>query len=79
MTFKDDKKIVVINLLKTAVSKLVQEITLRYLEKINISPKIKELLIVILKGIDYSDEQINELIRKKENEKKGIFGGLFGK
>jgi len=70
LTFKDDKKTEIINLLKQAVEKLILEITL--------TPKIKELLFVILRVIDYKDEEINEILKKKEAKKGGIFGGIFG-
>ena len=64
-----------------------QEIFKQYLEKLIfelqlklgfclISVKIKEILIMIMKLVEYPQEQINDIFNRKEG-KKGFFGGIF--
>jgi hypothetical protein len=41
------------------------------------STKIKEILTVIMKLIDYSEDQINDIFNRKD-KKKNFFSGIFG-
>jgi len=66
VTLQDGKKTEVISMLKQAFEKLVSEI--------QISSKVKEYLNVIFKVLDYSEDEINRIIKK--TDKKG-FLSLF--
>jgi hypothetical protein len=67
VTLQDGKKTEIVSILKQAFEKLVYEISL--------SGKVKEYVVVILKILDYDENDISRVIKK---EKKG-FLGLFSK
>jgi hypothetical protein len=64
VTLQDGKKTELILMLKQAFEKLIIEIQL--------NSKIKEYLVVILKILDYNDDDINKILNKKD--KKGFLG-----
>jgi hypothetical protein len=67
VTLQDGKKTEIVSMLKQAFEKLVNEI--------QINGKVKEYVTVILKILDYSENDISKIIKK---EKKG-FMALFNK
>ncbi len=66
VTLQDGKKTEIVSMLKQAFEKLVNEIQL--------VGKVKEYVIVILRILDYNENDISRVIKK---EKKG-FLGIFG-
>ena len=69
ITLQDGKKSEILSMLNSAIEKLILEIS--------ITPKLKELIIVILKMLDYNESEINNLINKsiersKLKNKKGL-------
>ena len=66
VTLQDGKKTELLSMLKQAFEKLISEI--------QITSKVKEYLNVILKILDYNEEDISKIMKK--NDKKG-FLGLF--
>jgi hypothetical protein len=67
VTLQDGKKTEIVSMLKQAFEKLVNEI--------QINGKVKEYVTVILKILDYNENDISKIIKK---EKKG-FMALFNK
>lgn len=65
ITLADGKKNEVLALLRQAVEKLIIEIT--------VTPKIRELLSVVLRVLDYSEDQITQIFIMKEKNKKNFF------
>ena len=65
ITLADGKKNEVLTLFRQAVEKLIIEIT--------ITPKIKEIVSVILRVLDYSEDQISQIFIAKEKNKKNFF------
>lgn len=63
ITLQNGKKIEVVSMLKQAFEKLVYEIS--------INNKTKEYVTVIMKILDYTESDINKILKK---EKKGLFG-----
>jgi hypothetical protein len=65
ITLADGKKNEVLTLLRQAVEKLIIEIT--------VTPKIKEIISVILRVLDYSEDNITQIFIMKEKNKKNFF------
>ena len=59
-------------MIRNALEKLITEIQIRYI-LLSISNKIRELLIVIMKALNYNDEQMNTILLNS-TKKKGILG-----
>lgn len=66
ITLQNGKKNEIVSMLKQAFEKLVAEIS--------INNKTREYITVILKILDYSENDINRVLKK---EKKGIFSSIF--
>jgi hypothetical protein len=69
ITLADGKKNEVLHLLRQAMEKLIIEITL--------TNKIKELLSVILRVLDYTEDQIQIILSSKDKKKN--FFNFFNK
>jgi hypothetical protein len=69
ITLADGKKNEVLHLLRQAIERLIVEITM--------TNKIKELLSVILRVLDYTEEQIQIILNSKDKKKN--FFNFFNK
>ena len=66
LTLQGGTKDELLNMLKNSFERLILEIVL--------TPKIKEFLTVILKLLDYSEDEIAQIWVYKDEKKKNFFG-----
>jgi hypothetical protein len=65
LTLQDGRNGELVNMLRQAIERLIFEIS--------ITPKIKEILTVVLKMLDYDEGTIQQIFEMKQSKKKTFF------